>query len=303
MAITFQLLWQNEYFNIAIKSIVILIIAFVLHFFFKFHLNKLSERVAKSKSVEDRKMRKTRLEFFRIIISNFIFILASIFILLLIPGFKTFSVSLLAGAGIAAIVIGFAAQKTLANIVSGISIAIYTPFRIGDRIKIGEEFGDVEDLTLRHTVLKTWDNRRIIIPNSIISEREIINYSIKEERLLWTINMGISYDSNMDKAKKIMMDLANKHPDVYIPEEKNDEGVLEKKEPVVRVTECGDFAVNLRLYFWVEKPSKAWITGFDLIEDIKKEFDKQGIEIPFPYRTLVYKTDIEKEKKDSMKDK
>ena len=77
----------------------------------------------------------------------------------------------------------------------------------------------------------------------------------------------------------------------------NETIITKTKEPHVRVTECGDFAVNLRLYFWVEKPNKAWITSYDLIEEIKKEFDKQGIEIPFPYRTIVYKKDLEEKKK------
>lgn len=109
--------------------------------------------------------------------------------------------------------------------------------------------------------------------------------------------MGISYDSDIDKAKRIMLEKARKHPDVIIPEVKDEKGEMEKQEPMVRVTECGDFAINLRLYFWVSAPKKAWFTGYELIEQIKKEFDKQGIEIPFPYRTIVYKKDLEKRKK------
>ncbi len=300
MEINFLQLWSSEYFKILIKSIIIIVIALFINLLFKRYFKKIISQLEKGKLTQEKKSRKTRIEFFKTIISTFIVILALLSILMLIPGFKTFSVSLLAGAGIVAIVIGFAAQKTLSNIVSGISIAIFTPFRIGDRLKILDEFGDVEDINLRHTTIKTWDNRRIIIPNSLISEKEIINYSIKEERMIWTINLGISYDSDIDKAKKIMIDKAKKHPDVIIPEIKNEQGILEKREPYVRVTECGDFAVNLRLYFWVDSPLKSWPTGFDLIEQIKKEFDKKGIEIPFPYSTIVFKKDLdEKKKKDS----
>lgn len=279
-----------------LKLIGIIITAFVLKLIFDVGFLLRLRYLNRIESVEERREKFTRVEFARKIFSTAIFVIAFVSILFLIPGFKTFSISLLAGAGIAAIVIGFAAQKTLANFFSGISIAYFTPFRVGDRLKVGEDFGDVEDINLRHTVIKTWDNRRIIIPNSIISEKEIINFSIKEERVLWTINMGISYDSNIDKAKKIMLEKANKHPNIIIPEIKDEKGKKEKKIPKVRVTECGDFAVNLRLYFWVAKPDDAWTTSFDLIEQIKKEFDKQGIEIPFPYRTIVYKKDLEKEK-------
>lgn len=297
MAIGFQNLIQSEYTTIVLKSLWIILIAFILNFLSNLFFKARLKRILKKRPVEERRLKQTRVNFLRLLISSLIFILALIQVLLLIPGFKTLSISLIAGAGIAAIVIGFAAQKTLANIVSGLSISLFTPFRLGDRIKAGEDFGDVEEINLRHTVIKTWDNRRVIIPNSIMSEREIINYSIKEEKMLWTVNMGISYDSDIDKAKSIMTKLAKKHPDVIIPEVKDEDGNLEKKEPRVRVTDCGDFAVNLRLYFWVEKPNKAWGTGFDLIEQIKKEFDKQGIEIPFPYRTIVYKNDLEKDKK------
>ena len=279
-----------------LKLIGIIITAFVLKLIFDVIFLLRLKHLNKIETIDEKRQKFTRVEFARKIVSTAIFLIAFISILFLIPGFKTFSISLLAGAGIAAIVIGFAAQKTLANFFSGISIAYFTPFRVGDKLKIGEDLGDVEDINLRHTVIKTWDNRRIIIPNSTIAEKEVINFSIKDEKLLWTINMGISYDSNIDKAKKIMLEKAKKHPDIITPEIKNEKGKKEKKIPRVRVTECGDFAVNLRLYFWVAKPGDAWTTGFDLIEQIKKEFDKQGIEIPFPYRTLVYKKDLEKEK-------
>lgn len=298
-----QLFIENIYFQIGVHALILVIIMVSLQVTIDFLLRKRIKLLSRLKSIEERKLKTTRIEFLRKIISTIIILLTLTFVLLLVPGFKTFSISLLAGAGIAAIVIGFAAQKTLANIVSGISIAFFTPFRVGDRLKIGEEMGDVEDMNLRHTVIKTWDNRRIIIPNSVISEKEIVNLSIKEERVLSTINMGISYDSDIDKAKKIMVDLAKGHKDVIVPEIKEEDGTIDKKEPKVRVTDCGDFAVNLRLYFWVEKPGNAWKTGFDLIESIKKEFDKQGIEIPFPYRTIVYKKDLEERKADFVKKK
>ncbi|MBD3252384.1 mechanosensitive ion channel [Candidatus Pacearchaeota archaeon] len=288
---------SNIYTKLSFNTIAIIILAFATKFLLSVFFNRSLKRIEKKKSIEDKRTRKTRIEFLRNITTTIIFLLAITFILLPIPGFKTFSYSILAGAGIAAIIIGFAAQKTLANIFSGISVALYSPFRIGDRLKIGEEFGDVEEINLRHTIIRTWDNRRIIIPNSIISEREIVNYSLKEERLLWSVNMGISYDSDIEKAKKIMLKLAKKHPNVIMPEIKDEDGNIEKKQPVVRVTECKDFSINLKLFFWVEKPGKAWVTGFDLIEQIKKEFDKQGIEIPFPYRTIVYKKDLDRKKR------
>lgn len=291
-----NLIFDNLYLEIIFKALVVIAISFALNFVFRIYFSFSNKKAKKIKAVGERRLRRTRIDFFKKMTNVFIFIVAVVYILFLIPGFSDLSISLLAGAGIAAVIIGFAAQKTLANLVSGISIVFFSPFRIGDRLKIGDEFGDVEELNLRHTVVRTWDNRRIIIPNSIISEKEIINYSLKDERTLRTINIGISYDSNIDKAKKIMIDLAKKHLDVIVPEIKSEDDKIDKKEPNVRVTKCGDFSVNLRLYFWVSTPGKAWSAEYDLIEQIKKEFDKKGIEIPFPYRTIVYKKDLEKKK-------
>ncbi len=218
----------------------------------------------------------------------------------MIPGFSALGVSLLASAGILAVVVGFAAQQTFSNIISGIFIAIFRPFRVGDKITIENEYGEVEDITLRHTVINTWQNIRIIIPNSKINDLSIKNFSIKDPKVLSTLDIGISYDSDIDKARKIMLEEANKNSKVMKEVKGKDSEFLKKDEiMLVRLTTLGDFTQNMRLYYWAENQSDAKITSFELTESIKKRFDKEGIEIPFPYRTIVYKKDIEKEKKSS----
>ena len=294
MANLIELISGNIYLGILTKTVVILTAALILHVIVKTSFSKISKKVSEEASVEEKKLKQTRINFLQILFAFLIYLFACIFILFLIPGFKAFSVSLLAGAGILAIVVGLAAQKTLANIISGISIAVSVPFRIGDRIKVGEEYGDVEELTLRHTVMKTWDNRRVIIPNALVADKEIVNYSIKDEKMMWTVNIGIGYDSDIDKARKIMLDKAKKHSEVIVPDVANSDGEIEKGEPYVMVTECGDFSVKLRLYFWVSAPNKTWQTSFELIEQIKKEFDKQGIDMPFLQRTITRKKDFKK---------
>lgn len=294
MANLIELISGNIYLGILTKTVVILTAALILHVIVKTSFSKISKKVSEEASVEEKKLKQTRINFLQILFAFLIYLFACIFILFLIPGFKAFSVSLLAGAGILAIVVGLAAQKTLANIISGISIAVSVPFRIGDRIKVGEEYGDVEELTLRHTVMKTWDNRRVIIPNALVADKEIVNYSIKDEKMMWTVNIGIGYDSDIDKARKIMLDKAKKHSEVIVPDVANSDGEIEKGEPYVMVTECGDFSVKLRLYFWVSAPNKTWQTSFELIEQIKKEFDKQGIDMPFLQRTITRKKSFKK---------
>lgn len=223
-----------------------------------------------------------------------IYIFGLITIVSSVPQLRSISVALFAGAGFAGIIIGFAAQSTLANIISGISLAVFHPFRAGDIVTIQGEYGTISDLTLRHTVVTTWDNRRLIIPNSIISNESIINWSIEDPTVLWPINVGISYDSDIDLARSIMLDEARKHPNVM---EDHDvrmvhPEVLKGREVKVLVTELGDFAVNLRLLVWVRNRGLAYDIGCELMESIKNRFNAEGIEIPFPYRTLVYKKDL-----------
>ncbi|MFH1788582.1 MAG: mechanosensitive ion channel family protein [Candidatus Altiarchaeota archaeon] len=213
----------------------------------------------------------------------------------MVPGFKTFGMSLLASAGVIAIIVGFAAQQTFSNVISGVFIALFEPFKVGDWVTIKEEYGVVEDITLRHTVIKTWQEKRLIIPNSKMGEEYIINYSIKNPRILGILDIGISYDSDIDKARAIMLEEAEKNPNV-LKEVRGPTNEFLKGENIlkVRLIALTDSAQTMRLYFWAPDQTTAMKTKYDLTEAIKKRFDKEGIEIPFPYRTIVYKKDIDK---------
>ena len=231
------------------------------------------------------KVDETTYSVVRRIITVTIYLIGITVVISLIPGLPDLVLGMAVSAGIAAIVIAFAAQRALSNVFSGISIAIFRPFRVGDVVEIGNEYGTIEDITLRHTVIKTWQNKRQIIPNSRISEETIINWTIGDLTVLWKVDFGISYDSDIDLARSIILDEINKHPDVMHEED---------REAKVRVTELGDFAVNLRALFWVADRPTAWGTGTEIRESVKKRFDREGIEIPFPYRTVVYKKDMER---------
>ena len=205
-----------------------------------------------------------------------------------IPSLKTLSVSLFAGAGVLAIIVGFASQKAFSNIIAGIFIAIFKPFRVGDIIKFGDKIGVVEDITLRHTVVRNFENRRYIIPNSTISDETIENFNIGEEKTCRYLEFGISYDSDIGKAMKIIQEEAMKHPDFFDNRSSDDK---KNKVPavVVRVLGFGDSSVNLRGWAWARDPGAAFRMGCDLNKIIKERFDREGIEIPFPYRTVVMK--------------
>ncbi|MBD3261301.1 MAG: mechanosensitive ion channel [Candidatus Altiarchaeales archaeon] len=206
-----------------------------------------------------------------------------------IPQLRALSVSILAGAGVLTVILGFASQQAFSNIVSGVFIALFKPIRVGDRIKIGLEVaGVVEDINLRHTLIKTFENKRIIIPNSVLSEQVIENSNLGEDKVCKFIEFGVSYDSDLDQAVKIMRQETEKHPNNVDNRTKQEK---ERGEPKVqvRVIGFGESSVNLRAYAWAADPKSGTIMSWDLNKRIKDRFDEEGIEIPFPHRTIVYK--------------
>jgi small conductance mechanosensitive channel len=205
-----------------------------------------------------------------------IYTIGFLMIILQVPSLNRVAIAMLAGAGVAGLAIGFAAQDSLSNVISGIFLAIFKPIRIGDYVDFKGEYGHIEDLTLRHTIICTWDLRRIIVPNSLMSSDYIVNWSLASPETIWPVNFGIGYSSDIDKARRIILEETKRHPHV-----------LKAEEISVRLTELGDFAVNLRLTFHVASRGLAFDTGCDIREAVKKRFDAEGIEIPYPYRNVV----------------
>lgn len=234
----------------------------------------------------------TRYNFIRHVLSFAIIFSAFIIIFYTIPELKSLGLTLFAGAGIIAAVIGLASQQAFSNIVSGVFIVVFKPFRVNDFIKVGSSYqGKVEDITLRHTVIRDFENRRIVIPNSVMSEETITNATLTDEKMCNFFIVGISYDSDIDKAARIIQDEAMKHPS-YIDNRTEEEKENGLPEVVVRVVSLGDFSVSLRASIWTLDFPSGFVLKCDLNRSVKERFDKEGVEIPFPYRTLVYKNDL-----------
>lgn len=247
-----------------------------------------------ARASEKIKVDATRYRFFKNAVSLIIWIIAVGALVSLIPGLKSLAVTLFAGAGIFMAIVGFAAQEAFSNIIGGIFIVMFRPFRVGDIIKVGErDYGEVEDITLRHTVILSFQNKRIIIPNAVISSETIVNDSIGDSRVCKWIEVGISYDSSIDKAMKIMEEVALNHKSCidFRTQKEKDAG---EPQVLVRVIRFGDFSVDLRAYVWAEDAATSFQMHSDINRELKRRFDEEGIEIPFPYRTVVYKNDLPK---------
>jgi len=176
---------------------------------------------------------------------------------------------------------------------SGITLIFSKPIRVGDKVSIENEYGIIEEIGLRHVVMNSWDNRRIIIPNSKMNELTIVNYTIKDKKMIKRLDFLISYDADIDKAKKIIEQEVRKNEN-FLDEHKETD--MLRKPVSVRVKEWMESGLKISAYFWAKDYPTARRMSNDLRESVKKRFDKAGIEIPFNYLTVVLKKDLEEKK-------
>lgn len=285
--------WSEITSSNTIKHLFFVVITLVVASLVLVVLRKTATKIINS-NADKIKVDPTNFSFLKNSLSFIIYFVAIIIIFRQIPALRSFGSALFAGAGIIAAIIGFASQKAFSNIITGIFILIFKPYRVGDVIEISNgRIGTVEEITLRHTIIKDFKNERIIVPNTVISDDIIINSSITDSKIQCRIEVGISYDSDIDLAMEIMRSECEKHP-LMIDNRTLEE--IAKKEPVVRVAviALADFSVNLRANAWTESFIDAFQMRTDLLKSIKERFDREGVEIPFPYRTIVYKKDMEK---------
>lgn len=248
------------------------------------------------KIIIDRNVKKsgdtiTRFNFIKHFISGIIYTLGIGLAMSFIPMLKNISISIFAGSGILTIILGLASQHALSNFVSGVFLEIYKPFKRGDCIIIMGKtpVGIVEDITLRHTVIRTFENKRIIVPNSTISSELIENADIIENKVCRFFEICISHDSDVDKAIDIIKDEVLKHKDYF-----DNRTVKEKKDGevpavTVKVVSYGESSVNLKSWVWAKNNATGFKFIWDLNYSVKKRFDAEGIEIPHAYRTIVMK--------------
>ena len=187
----------------------------------------------------------------------------------------------IAGAGVAGIAIGFAAKDTLSNLIAGVLLIIDRPFEVGDRIEVwsapagSATWGDVVDIGLRATKIKTTDNIVIIIPNNEIMKRDIVNYTIISTNIRVRINVGVAYDADIEKAKKLILDVADAV-----------DWISKSPAPKVVVRSFGESSVDLQLRVWIDDARKRMDTISYVTDKIKTAFDRHGIEIPYPKRDI-----------------
>ncbi len=192
-----------------------------------------------------------------------------------------------AGAGVAGVAIGFAAKDTLSNLISGILLIIDRPLKVGDRIEIwsapknSATWGDVVDIGLRATKIRTTDNIVIIIPNNILMNRDIVNYTAISDEIRVRIPIGISYEADAKKAKNLIVQVSLEL-----------EWVLKEPAPKVVVKNFGESSVDLEARVWIRDPRKRMDTISYITDRVKDVFDEEKIEIPYPKRDITIKREV-----------
>ena len=175
-------------------------------------------------------------------------------------------VAILGAAGLA---VGLALQGTLQNFAGGVMILLFKPFKVGDVIDASGYLGSVNEVQIFNTILKTPDNKTIIIPNGSLANSSMTNYSTEARRRVdWTIGMG--YGDDADKAKEVIRKLIDA-----------DSRILQDPEPFIAVSELADSSVNFAVRAWVDS-ADYWGVFFDMNEKVYKTFDQEGLNIPFP---------------------
>jgi small-conductance mechanosensitive channel len=228
----------------------------------------------------------TKYTFLKNTVSALIIGLGIVVVFQLIPELRQFGLPIFASAGVITAIVAFASQQALSNIVGGVFIVIFKPFRVGDLIKVNSlHIGTVEDINLRHTVIRDFDNSRIVIPNALMNSQVIENLNIGDEKICVRFEVGISYTADVDKALNILQSEAENHP---LCIDNRSEGDVQDGLPKVkvRVVNLAESAIIIRAWIWTANPDNGFAIRFDMFKTIKKRFDEEGIEIPFPQRTV-----------------
>lgn len=177
--------------------------------------------------------------------------------------------SILTVFGTATLAVGLSLQGGLTNMMGGIMILIFKPFSVGDYIETHTDSGTVESITIFYTILKTPDNKKVVIPNGPLSNETVTNYSSQSKRRI-DLTFSVSYNSDVEKVKEILMDELQK-----------EELVLKDEDIFARLSSHGDSALIFTTRVWA-KTEDYWTVRFNLLENVKKAFDKNKIEIPYP---------------------
>lgn len=276
--------YGNQYFtNGIIGTLIYCIVVYIIGYISKKAINRYIDH----KIEKNGRDAETTYGFLRSV-SRMVINFIMIFLMLMeIKSLQRLGATFLGASGILAVILGFAAQESMSNFLGGFFLSYYKPFKVGDIINLPEKnlVGTVEEIGIRHTIVKTFTNSRIVVPNSVMNSEIIENRSADAKKYCNFLFMNISYTSDIEKASKIIQDLALEHKyciDIRTKKEK------EHNEPVVPVivTALKEYSIELRASIYSKDVGLGFLMSCDLRKQIKEKFDEEGIQIPLPAQTV-----------------
>ena len=261
-----EILYGDEIGLIVIRVVAILLITLLVTRIFRMTWRKVSKDTIYRKFIKNA-------------LSTIIWLVGAIVALNQLPNFSDAAAALLAGSGIVILAVGLAAQETLGNTFSGLFISMFKPFEVGDRINLTSQdiTGFIEDITLRHTVIRTLTNSRIIVPNAIMNRELIENANFCNPRAANFIDVTITYDSDVAVACEIIANVIGNHPD--FADNRTDEQKQTAVKVPVFVRALGLYGVELRASMWTETIANNMAACSDVRKGILLEFENAGIKI------------------------
>ena len=212
---------------------------------------------------------ETRITIIRRIINSSIYFFAIIFFLLQFEAVRNIGTGLLASAGVAGIIIGMAAQNTLSNIMGGIYISFAQPVRLNDAVIFENDFGWIEEISLMNTIIRTWDNRRIVAPNNVLVNKVIQNWTIKDPTLLGIVMLYVDYTCDVDKVKKWVQEIVSQSP--YSTKE---------RVAAVQVVDFTEKSMVLRILGKGPDAPNTWNLRCEIREKLIQKFKQEGMPLP-----------------------
>lgn len=273
---------------------IILISSFVLQRLSRYFLKRYIDRSSYQMNADP-----TSFKFLRNMLRFLIYSAAFVSIIYMVPALKKVALSLFASAGIFAAALAFASQAALSNIIGGIFLVIFKPIRVNDTIKIGTDYeGVVEDINLRHTTIRNAENRRIIVPNSVMNSATIVNNNIVDPKTCRYLNIPLNYDAEIEKAIEIIQSLAEGHKDVLDTRSKMDKEQGKPKVDV-QIIEFGEYYLQIRAYIWAVNSAMAYDICCELRREILQAFHVANIRIPAQHRNLFISKNVDEKEQNN----
>jgi small conductance mechanosensitive channel len=247
---------HEDFFIQLMAAVIILIVGWLLQWILRKVINAWSKRRNLKETDPGAETRFRMIE--RLSTVTILFVAFGLaFWVIDIAALKAVAVGMFASASVVGVALGFAAQTTAANLFSGIVIAFAQPIRLGDSVTIEDEFGTVESIGLLYTSIRIWDNRRLVIPNKLLSDRAIRNYTLIDPRMPALVTLRLEYGTDVESVRKLLLETAQGHPHF-----------LASPAASVSVIEADNLGVTVRLMAWTATQADAWTLATDVREAV-----------------------------------